>query len=67
MNITHLFPAYVGLQEGDLILTGTPSGIGPIKAGDEVECLLSEPNGNELVKLTFGAVDRAGGYHYQAS
>lgn len=54
-------------QEGDLILTGTPSGIGPIQAGDEVECLLSDPSGKELVKLEFGAVDRAGGYHYQSS
>lgn len=55
------------MQEGDLILTGTPSGIGPIKAGDEIECLLSDSNGKELVALNFGAVDRAGGYHYQAS
>jgi acylpyruvate hydrolase len=63
----NLGPAKTVLQEGDLILTGTPSGIGPIKAGDEVECLLSDGNGKELAKLSFGAVDRQGGYHYQAS
>ncbi|KAI0759502.1 hypothetical protein BC629DRAFT_1584324 [Irpex lacteus] len=55
------------LEEGDLILTGTPSGIGPIKPGDEIECLLSDPHGKELAKLNFGAVDRSGGYLYQAS
>ena len=55
------------LQEGDLILTGTPSGVGPLKAGDDVECLLSDGSGKELATLTFGTVDRSGGYHYQAS
>lgn len=54
------------LQEGDLILTGTPSGVGPIKAGDEVECLLADASGKELAKLNFSTVDRTGGYHYQA-
>jgi 2-keto-4-pentenoate hydratase/2-oxohepta-3-ene-1,7-dioic acid hydratase in catechol pathway len=24
------------LEQGDLIFTGTPSGVGPLKAGDEV-------------------------------
>jgi 2-keto-4-pentenoate hydratase/2-oxohepta-3-ene-1,7-dioic acid hydratase in catechol pathway len=27
----------ITLQPGDLILTGTPSGVGPIRAGDELE------------------------------
>ena len=46
-------------------MTGTPSGIGPVKAGDEVECLLSDSTGKELATLNFGAVGRQGGYHYQ--
>jgi 2-keto-4-pentenoate hydratase/2-oxohepta-3-ene-1,7-dioic acid hydratase in catechol pathway len=25
------------LEAGDLVLTGTPSGVGPLKAGDSVE------------------------------
>jgi 2-keto-4-pentenoate hydratase/2-oxohepta-3-ene-1,7-dioic acid hydratase in catechol pathway len=25
------------LEAGDLVLTGTPSGVGPLKAGDKVE------------------------------
>lgn len=55
------------LEEGDLILTGTPSGIGPVAAGDAVECALADASGNTLATLTFGAVDRVGGYHYQAA
>ena len=50
------------------MLTGTPSGIGRIVAGDEIECGLEDPTtGTELVKLQFGAVDRTGGYFYQSS
>jgi 2-keto-4-pentenoate hydratase/2-oxohepta-3-ene-1,7-dioic acid hydratase in catechol pathway len=29
--------AAMTLEEGDLVLTGTPSGVGPLKAGDKVE------------------------------
>lgn len=28
------------LEEGDLILTGTPSGVGPVKSGEVIECSL---------------------------
>ena len=28
---------YITLNEGDLILTGTPEGVGPIKVGDKIE------------------------------
>ena len=28
---------YIKFEEGDLILTGTPDGVGPIKGGDKVE------------------------------
>jgi len=30
---------YLKLEDGDLLLTGTPSGVGPVKAGDKVEAL----------------------------
>jgi len=30
---------YIKLEDGDLLLTGTPSGVGPVKAGDKVEAL----------------------------
>jgi acylpyruvate hydrolase len=28
---------FIRLGEGDLILTGTPDGVGPVQAGDKVE------------------------------
>jgi len=32
----------ITLMPGDLILTGTPSGVGPIRAGDEIEARIGE-------------------------
>lgn len=42
------------LEEGDLILTGTPKGVGPVKDGDVVECGMGQ-----IVTMTFKAEDRA--------
>lgn len=53
------------LEEGDLVLTGTPEGVGRIQAGDVVECGL-EGDGRELAKLEFNTVDRVGGYEFKA-
>ncbi|WIK65347.1 fumarylacetoacetate hydrolase family protein [Gleimia hominis] len=36
--ITHAFT----LLPGDVILTGTPAGVGPMQAGDRVECTISQ-------------------------
>jgi len=36
------------LQTGDLILTGTPSGVGPVKSGDVIECGLEG-----IIKMKF--------------
>lgn len=56
------------LEEGDLILTGTPSGVGPISTGDHIECGLADGvSGKEIAALQFTAVDRDGGYHFQSS
>jgi len=53
------------LEEGDLILTGTPSGVGPIHPGDSVECELADnENGKVLDALHFQAIQREGGYLY---
>ena len=38
------------LQAGDLIYTGTPAGVGPVKVGDE---LLGEAEGLENVAVRF--------------
>jgi acylpyruvate hydrolase len=39
--IAHL-SRYVTLKEGDLIYTGTPAGVGPVKAGDHLEGYLED-------------------------
>jgi acylpyruvate hydrolase len=33
---------FITLKMGDLIFTGTPAGVGPIKVGDRLECFLEE-------------------------
>ncbi|KAG1905780.1 uncharacterized protein F5891DRAFT_1006549 [Suillus fuscotomentosus] len=54
----------VTLEEGDLILTGTPSGVGPINPGDIIECALADPTGKVLAELKFTAESRSGGYQF---
>ncbi|KAG1863622.1 hypothetical protein DFJ58DRAFT_215542 [Suillus subalutaceus] len=54
----------VTLEEGDLILTGTPSGVGPVNPGDSVECALADPTGKVLAELKFTAESRGGGYQF---
>ncbi len=42
---------YFKLQQGDLIYTGTPAGVGPVKIGDKLEGFLSTKKGEEkLIK-----------------
>jgi len=53
------------LQEGDLILTGTPKGVGPVRPGDQVECALLGPNDDPLLTLDFKVEQRQGGYQFQ--
>jgi acylpyruvate hydrolase len=43
---------YVTLNPGDLILTGTPHGIGPIKVGDKLKASLKQ-DGNILVEMNY--------------
>jgi acylpyruvate hydrolase len=53
------------LEEGDLVLTGTPAGVGPLVAGDEVECGLVDGTTNEeLQRISFGVRGRVAGYLY---
>ncbi len=33
---------YITLRKGDMIFTGTPSGVGPVAAGDVLECFLED-------------------------
>ena len=43
---------YISLTEGDIILTGTPQGVGPIKVGDLIEGTASH-EGKLLAELKF--------------
>jgi acylpyruvate hydrolase len=53
------------LEEGDLVLTGTPAGVGPVFAGDKVECTLVDATTNEeLQRIAFEVRDRVAGYRY---
>lgn len=53
------------LEEGDLILTGTPSGVGPVNAGDKISVGLAAPDSpSALCELEFAAVNREGGYSF---
>lgn len=55
------------LEDGDLVLTGTPKGVGPLVAGDVVQCGI-EVDGNELEegKMEIGVEDAPeGGYEFQ--
>ncbi|KAI0331058.1 hypothetical protein GY45DRAFT_1249514 [Cubamyces sp. BRFM 1775] len=65
-RLIHHISTIMTLEEGDLILTGTPSGVGPVVPGDKIECTLKEGSGKQLATLSFTAVQREGGYQYKA-
>ncbi|XP_021361184.1 acylpyruvase FAHD1, mitochondrial-like [Mizuhopecten yessoensis] len=44
--------SYFTLEEGDLLLTGTPSGVGPVKEGDEIQAGLSD-----IASITFSVAE----------
>jgi acylpyruvate hydrolase len=56
--------AIMTLQKGDLILTGTPKGVGQIKAGDKVEAYLSV-DGQKIEEIKFDAEEKPGPYEYK--
>ena len=39
------------LCEGDLLLTGTPEGMGPVRPGDKLEAFLRTPEGEVIAEL----------------
>lgn len=49
--------AHMTLEPGDLIATGTPSGVGPLVAGNVVEVRLAEPDGRVRLVLSNPVVD----------
>lgn len=49
------------LEAGDVIMTGTPAGVGPIKAGDVVTAGMKPGNSEkDVVTLKFNVADRNG-------
>lgn len=49
------------LEVGDVILTGTPSGVGPIKAGDVITAGMKPGKAEkDIVSLKFNVADRQG-------
>jgi len=48
-NLISWVSQYFTLEPGDLLLTGTPAGVGPVKAGDKIDCGL----GADLMKMQF--------------
>ena len=46
---------YFTLEEGDVVLTGTPSGVGPVQNGDKIT---GEITG--VANITFNVVQRTG-------
>ena len=53
-------------QEGDVIPTGTPSGVGSVKQGDKVDCMLKDgATGVELARIEFEAVEWGGRYEFR--
>lgn len=56
------------LEEGDLILTGTPAGVGQVKAGETMQVKLTYPglDGQVLDEYEIKAADRVGGFEFKA-
>ena len=46
---------YTTLNRGDLLLTGTPHGIGPIAVGDKLEANIKQ-DGNIIVKMNYDVI-----------
>ncbi len=69
-DVPHLISFVSGimkLEEGDLILTGTPAGVSQVKPGDSVEVSLSYPGleGEVLDKYEVKASQREGGHEFK--
>lgn len=52
------------LEKGDLILTGTPKGVGQVKPGDKVEASLSV-DGQTIEAIEFDSIEKDGPYIFK--
>lgn len=55
------------LEPGDLILTGTPKGVGAISPGDQLHGELSTKSGEKLVDLDVAVDERPGPWEFKAT
>ncbi|BGO89652.1 hypothetical protein NBRC10512v2_001607 [Rhodotorula toruloides] len=55
------------LEEGDLLLTGTPKGVGPVVAGDKITAGLETQEGTVLDRLEHLVKAREGGYEFKGN
>ncbi|EPQ27759.1 uncharacterized protein PFL1_04896 [Pseudozyma flocculosa PF-1] len=55
----------MSLEAGDLILTGTPQGVGQVVDGDLIEAGLETPDGKSLEQIKFEVKNRVGGYRFK--
>ncbi|WFD37667.1 acylpyruvate hydrolase [Malassezia japonica] len=54
------------LEAGDLLLTGTPKGVGQVKAGQKIDAGLQLPGSSKiLAELQLQVKDRAGGFTFR--
>ncbi|KAK8163018.1 hypothetical protein IWX90DRAFT_487708 [Phyllosticta citrichinensis] len=55
------------LRRGDIVLTGTPKGVGPVVSGDRMTAELrnGDANGEKLTELEVGVKDREGPYEFK--
>ena len=51
-EILSFLTEFITLSPGDLILTGTPSGIGPVRIGDDLKANLVQ-DGLEIMQMNF--------------
>lgn len=54
----------ISLEPGDIILTGTPAGVGELHPGDEIQCELYYDD-SKLIDMSFGCEQRPGPYVYK--
>ncbi|POW18978.1 hypothetical protein PSHT_05278 [Puccinia striiformis] len=55
------------LEEGDLLLTGTPAGVSSISPGDEVEIAVEQETNSSIQiidQIKFNAIQRSDGLTY---
>ncbi|WWC85662.1 uncharacterized protein L201_000528 [Kwoniella dendrophila CBS 6074] len=62
-HLLNFVSSIMKLEEGDLILTGTPAGVGRVQDGDKIEAKLTYPelDGEVLSQISYEAKHRQGG------